>query len=668
MPYAQTRLCGPIPQLKYSTGRLLAAILLCGVRTFLDSVRYRGCPACSLLLLYRAICIAHKIFYFWSVMSSNLITLNEVQLAFGHHALLDSANLIVHEGERCGLIGRNGAGKSSLLKLLDGRLAPDEGEVQRRIGLRVATVEQEPDLPPEQSVYDYLCGDFELNEDWQRPSRISGLIDELKLRPDALNQTLSGGMRKRVALAKAVADAPDLLLLDEPTNHLDFDGILWLEALLKNFRGSVIVITHDRQFLDEVTTRIIELDRGQIFSFPGNFSQWQVRKAEWLEAEAQQNAKFDKFLAQEEVWIRTGVQARRTRDEGRVRRLESLRRERAARRERSGNVSFAIDEGKRSGRLVIEAEHITHGYNAHTLINDFSTVLLRGDRVGLIGPNGAGKTTLLQILLGLLPPNQGHVKLGTNLTIGYFDQMRSQLDEKATLVETINPGTEWIQIGDKRLHVMSYLEEFLFPAARAHSPVSTLSGGERARLALARLFAQPTNILVLDEPTNDLDIETLELLESLLQDYQGTVLLVSHDRSFLNNVVTQVIAAEPNGHWQEYAGGYDDWLQQRPEPLTEAPAATKPPATSKTPAAAPRARSRSSGLAPWESKELAELPEKIAQLEAQQSALAAQLSEPDIYADGPEAAQRINDQLAELDEQLMALFDRWESLEAKQGE
>lgn len=607
-------------------------------------------------------------------MSINLITLSEIQLAFGHHPLLDKADLTIASGERCGLIGRNGAGKSSLLKLLDGRLQPDDGQIMRSTGLRVTTVEQEPELPPDQSIYDYLCGDFTETEDWQRPARVGALIDQLKLPPEAITQTLSGGMRKRVALAKAVADEPDLLLLDEPTNHLDFDGILWLEQLLLSFRGSVIVITHDRQFLDTVTTRIIELDRGQLFSFPGNFSEWQRRKAEWLEAEKQQNAKFDKFLAQEEVWIRTGVQARRTRDEGRVRRLEALRRERSARRERSGNVRFAIAEGKRSGKLVVEAENIHHAFNDRVLIRDFSTVLMRGDRIGFIGPNGAGKTTLLRILLGKLTPTQGTIKHGTSLNIGYFDQMRSGLDEDTTLVETISPGTEWIEIGNQRKHVMRYLEDFLFPAARAHSPVRTLSGGERARLALARMFAQPTNILVLDEPTNDLDIETLELLEELLQEYTGTVLLVSHDRSFLNNVVTQVIAAEGDGHWQEYVGGYDEWLAQRPEPSE---AATKTANETKTNTAKSESASqkttndnnsrprRGSRLAPWEEKELAEIPEKIAQAEAKQAELAAALADPDIYKDDFNKAEALNQEIKEIEDELATLFDRWETLEDK---
>lgn len=594
-------------------------------------------------------------------MSSNLVTLSGIHLAFGHHALLDNASLTIHSGERYGLIGRNGAGKSSLLKLIDGRLLPDDGQIMRSSGLRVATVEQEPDLPPDQQIYDFLCGDYTETEDWQRPAKISALMDQLGLPNDALIGSLSGGMRKRVALAQALSNEPDLLLLDEPTNHLDFDGILWLEQLLKSFRGSVIVITHDRDFLDSVSSHIIELDRGQLFSFPGNFSRWQERKAEWLQAESQQQAKFDKFLAQEEVWIRTGVQARRTRDEGRVRRLESLRRERAARRERMGNVRLAISEGQRSGKLVAEAENITHGFDERVLINDFSTVLMRGDKIGLIGSNGAGKTTLLQILLGKLPPNSGQIRHGTNLTVGYFDQMRSSLDENATLAETISPGTEWVEIGDQRKHVMSYLEDFLFPPARANSPVRSLSGGERARLALARMFAQPTNILVLDEPTNDLDIETLELLENLLQEYQGTVLLVSHDRRFLNNIVTQVIAAEGNGKWGEYVGGYDEWLLQRPTTATEAATTTAPAAAEKAVSKA----TRNQKLAPWERKELDALPEKIAQLESRQAELAAKLSDPNLYKDGNDAAQTVQSSLETLEAELLQLFERWEALEEK---
>ncbi|AYN19889.1 ATP-binding cassette domain-containing protein [Alcaligenes aquatilis] len=600
-------------------------------------------------------------------MSNNLISLTDVQLAFGHHPLLDHADLVIQKNERIGLIGRNGAGKSSLLKILDQRQAPDDGQVQRLSGLKIATVEQEPELDPELSIYDLLCGNFTETEDWQRPARVNALMDKLGLDPDALTGSLSGGQRKRVALANALVEEPDLLLLDEPTNHLDFDGILWLEQLLLDFRGSAVIITHDRRFLDVVTTRIIELDRGKLFSFPGNFSQWQERKAEFLEAEKQQNAKFDKFLAQEEVWIRKGVQARRTRDEGRVRRLEQLRRDRAERRERSGDVKFAISEGQRSGKLVAELQGVTHGYDGRILIKDFSTVLMRGDRIGLIGHNGAGKTTLLRIMLGLQEPNSGVVRHGTKLNIGYFDQMRSRLDENATLADTISPGSEWVEIGNQRKHIMSYLEDFLFPAARAHSPVRSLSGGERARLALARMFAQPTNVLVLDEPTNDLDIETLELLEDLIQDYTGTVLLVSHDRTFLDNVVTQVIAAEGDGHWGEYVGGYDEWLAQRPQTRTEAAASSVPaPAAAEKSAAERNTKTTKPGrLAPWEEKELEALPEKIAAIESQQAELAEQLSAPDLYKDGSTLADEINSQLDQLNKDLEQLFERWEKLEEK---
>ncbi|NYT65549.1 ATP-binding cassette domain-containing protein [Alcaligenaceae bacterium] len=607
-------------------------------------------------------------------MATNLITLTNAHLAFGHHALLDHTEFTVQTGERIGLIGRNGSGKSSLLKVLDGRTALDDGEVIRTGGLRIATVEQEPDLDETQTVYDILCGDYLEAEDWQRPSKVTMLIEQLGLNADAPVAGLSGGTRKRVALAQALTNEPDLLLLDEPTNHLDFNGISWLENMLLNAKCSVIIITHDRRFLDAVTTRIVELDRGQLFSFPGNFTSWQERKAEWLAAEQQQNARFDKVLAQEEVWIRKGVQARRTRDEGRVRRLEQLRRERAERRERQGNVSLAVAEGRRSGKLVAELEHITHGYGDRVLIRDFSTTIMRKDRIGLIGANGTGKTTLLKILLGKLQPNSGTVKLGTNLSIGYFDQMRSQLDENATLAETINPGSEWIEIGDQRKHVMSYLEDFLFPAARAHSPVKTLSGGERARLALARMFARPTNILVLDEPTNDLDIETLELLEELLQDYPGTVLLVSHDRAFLNNVITQTIATEGDGNWHEYVGGYDEWLEQRPSvaaaSVSSAPSPTA--AATSTPSIATASTTsgpttRASRITSWEQRELDGIPDKIAKLEAQQTELAAQLADGSLYREAPEQVDTINQELLDIDTQLNELFARWETLEEKRN-
>lgn len=593
-----------------------------------------------------------------------LITLTNLQLAFGHHPLLDHADLAVQPGERIGLIGRNGAGKSSLLKILDERIQPDDGEVMRLSGLKIATVEQEPELDESLTVFEVLCGDINESEDWSRPARVQSLIDELGLTAEAPIAGLSGGTRKRVALARALADEPDLLLLDEPTNHLDFIGIDWLEQRLLGARCSIILITHDRRFLDVVTTRIVELDRGRLFSFPGNFTSWQQRKAEWLEAEKQQNARFDKVLAQEEVWIRKGVEARRTRNEGRVRRLEQLRRERSSRRERVGNVNLAIAEGQRSGKLVAELKHVSHAFGDLVVVKDLSTTILRKDRIGLIGPNGAGKTTLIKILLGKLKPDAGEVKLGTNLTVGYFDQMRSQLDETATVADTISPGSEWVEIGTQRKHIMSYLEDFLFSPARARSPVSSLSGGERARLVLARLFARPTNVLVMDEPTNDLDIETLELLEELLQDYAGTVLIVSHDREFLNNVVTQTLAAEGEGEWREYVGGYDEWLAQRPARLNAAPEGD----SKKAKAAAARAKPAKAGrISSWELRELEEMPEAIAAIEARQEELAAKLADGKLYIEAPDQVELINKELAELEEKMSVLFARWEALEAKQN-
>ncbi|MDN5843941.1 MAG: ATP-binding cassette domain-containing protein [Alcaligenaceae bacterium] len=600
-------------------------------------------------------------------MAETILSLTAAQLAYGHHPLLDHADLSIQAGERIGLIGRNGAGKSSLLRILDGRIQPDDGDIQRIGGLRVATVEQEPELPEGLTVLDTLCGDVLASEDWQRPARAQALIDTLGLSPDALIDGLSGGTRKRVALARALIEEPDLLLLDEPTNHLDFEGIAWLEDMLLKARFSVMIITHDRRFLDIVATRIVELDRGKLLSFPGNFTIWQERKAQWLEAEQLANARFDKLLSQEEVWIRKGVEARRTRNEGRVRRLEALRRERSARRDQQGQVRFSLADGQRSGKLVAELKGITHGYGSRTLIRDFSCTILSRDRIGLIGPNGAGKTTLLRIILGELAPQHGTVRLGTNLSIGYFDQMRSQLDERATLADTISPGSEWVEIGRERKHVMSYLEDFLFAPARANSPVSSLSGGERARLALARMFAQPNNVLVLDEPTNDLDIDTLELLESLLQDYQGTVLLVSHDRSFLNNVVTQTIAAETAGHWQEYVGGYDEWLAQRPQD----PAPAEPPQKTRetTPTVQASAPTRKPGrITSWEQRELNALPDQIATLETEQSTLTDRLSDPDLYQGGTEELEIIQTRLQEIEQELARQFERWEALEAKQGQ
>lgn len=612
-------------------------------------------------------------------MSIALITLNGVHLAYGHHPLLDGADLTIQANERIGLIGRNGAGKSSLLRLLDGRNQPDDGAINVAGHVRVATVEQEPTLDEALTIEETVMGEYDPDsEDWGRASRVRALIDKLELPPDARVGTLSGGMRKRVALISAIANDPTLLLLDEPTNHLDLDGIAWLETTLKQWPGSAIIITHDRRFLDSVATRIVELDRGQLLSFPGNFTDWQGHKAQWLESQRLENARFDKLLAQEEIWIRKGVEARRTRNEGRVRRLERLRVERADRRERQGNVQLALDAGQRSGKLVAELTDVSKSFGDRCVVKNYSTTIMRGDRIGLIGPNGAGKSTLLKLILGTLDPDSGTVKLGTNLSVAYFDQMRSQLDENATLADVINPGSEWIEIGGARKHVMSYLGDFLFAPARAQSPVKSLSGGERARLLLARLFARPANILVLDEPTNDLDIETLELLEELLQDYPGTVLLVSHDRTFLDNVVTQTIASEGDGKWMDYVGGYADWERQRKarkpraaidQVKAAAGAATnaiasKPADTSQS-GNNTSARSRQTKLAPWETKELNELPAMIQSLEVEQESLVAKLSDGTLYKNDPGKFSEIQAKLTQLEAELTKKFERWEALEAK---
>ncbi|HEY0293718.1 MAG TPA: ATP-binding cassette domain-containing protein [Bordetella sp.] len=600
--------------------------------------------------------------------AATLITLTNVQLAYGHHPLLDHADLAIQQGERIGLIGRNGAGKSSLLKLLDGRTQPDDGDISRASGLRVATVEQEPELLETATIYDVVCEPDAHDEDWSRPARVQATLERLGLPGELVVSGLSGGMRKRVALARALVDEPDLLLLDEPTNHLDFDGIAWLETLLRNWKGAAIIITHDRRFLDAVTSRIVELDRGKLLSFPGNFSQWQERKAQWLESERLEQARFDKLLAQEEVWIRKGIEARRTRNEGRVRRLEQLRVDRAERRERIGNVNLALASGQRSGKLVAELKHVSKAYGERQVVRDYSTTILRGDRIGLVGPNGAGKTTLLRIILGLLEPDEGTVRLGTNVSVAYFDQMREQLDEEAPLADVISPGSEWVEIGGTRKHIMSYLGDFLFSPARAGSPVKSLSGGERARLLLARLFARPANVLVLDEPTNDLDIETLELLESLLQEYSGTVLLVSHDRAFLNNVVTQTIASDGDGEWRDYVGGYDEWIAQRPaRENNDAKTGGAGPAKAEPKAPERSKPARAVRLSSWEERELSELPDAIAALEARQTELSGKLTDGSLYHKAPEEADGINAELAKLESELEEKFARWETLEAKRA-
>ncbi|KPU87992.1 ABC transporter ATP-binding protein, partial [Variovorax paradoxus] len=517
-----------------------------------------------------------------------LITLLDAQLAFGHVPLLDHTDFSLLESERIGLIGRNGAGKSSLLKILGGLEKPDDGALQYQQHLRVSYVAQEPALDMEADVFtaasaglseviavrdlylsgaegldlDALQSQIEAFDAWNWEQRVEETLHRLHLDRNARVGNLSGGTRKRVALAQALVAAPDVLLLDEPTNHLDLDSIEWLEQLLIDFKGSVVTVTHDRSFLNRVATRIVELDRGKLGSYPGNFEQYLLQKEEQLAQEAVINAKADKLLAQEEVWIRKGVEARRTRSQSRIGRLEALRANRAARREVQGSVNMDVATGQASGKIVAELTEASKSFGEKTVIRNFSGTILRGDKIGLLGPNGAGKTTLLKLILGELEPDSGKIRRGTNLEVAYFDQMRDKLDLDATLEDFISPGSEWIEIGSQRKHVKSYLSDFLFSPARANSPVRSLSGGERNRLLLARLFARPANVLVLDEPTNDLDIDTLELLEGLLQDYDGTVFLVSHDRTFLDNVVTSTIAYEGDGRWREYEGSVQDWLIQ----------------------------------------------------------------------------------------------------------
>ncbi len=504
---------------------------------------------------------------------------------------------------------------------------------------------------------------------WSLGNTVETTLEKLNLSKDAIMSTLSGGMKKRVALACALVSAPDVLLLDEPTNHLDFSSIKWLEGLLKDFKGSVLFITHDRSFLDNVTTRIIELDRGKITSFPGNFTTYQVRKEEQLEIEEVEAAKFDKFLAQEEIWIRKGVKARRVRDEGRVKRLEQLRLQRAARRDQQGQVRLDVTTGERSGKIVAELENVCKSFGPKNIVDNFSSIIMRGDKIGLIGQNGAGKTTLLKMILGEDQPDSGTVKQGSKLQIAYFDQMRTQLNEEVSLAETISPGSDFVEINGQRKHVMSYLGDFLFAPERARSPVKTLSGGERNRLLLARLFAKPANVLVLDEPTNDLDIDTLELLEELLEDYDGTVFLVSHDRTFLDNVVTQVIASEGDGLWKEYIGGYTDWETYKNSPAGKAVAApakqktdSKSPVSSMT-APAAKVEAKPKKLSYKEQKELDELPTLISNLEAEQKTISEKLADGDFYKDAtPDAIKKLNERFAEIDELLMAALEKWEAI------
>jgi ATP-binding cassette subfamily F protein uup len=620
-----------------------------------------------------------------------LLQLSSVSLAYGHVPLLDHADLVIEPGERIGLIGRNGTGKTSLFRIVMGEAKPDEGTLFATPGLKLASVPQEPTFEPGQTVFEAVAegvgaltqllvdyhaaahdGDMDRMHDlqealeaangWTVEHRIEATMTRLSLPEDANVADLSGGLRKRVALARALVMEPDLLLLDEPTNHLDIASIEWLEETLATFPKSVLFVTHDRRFLDRVAQRIVELDRGRLQSYPGNFTEYEKRKAEMLAIEAVVNRKFDKELAKEEAWIRQGVEARRTRNEGRVRRLEALRIERAARRERVGKVELAVAQGERSGRLVAELEKVSKRYGDKVVVDEFSARIMRGDKIGLIGANGTGKTTLLKLILGEIAPDSGTVRLGTKIQVAYFDQLRAALDEEATLADTITPGSDFVEIDGARKHIISYLGDFLFPPERVRSPVKSLSGGERNRLLLARLFSRPANVLVLDEPTNDLDIETLELLESLLQEYTGTLFLVSHDRAFLDNVVTQTIAHEGGGRWKEYAGGYADWQRAR---RTSAEASSADPSSRPPGRAMGRDPIKKKKLTFNESRELETLPEKLVALETEQKALRLRLADPEIYKDRGVDVKALNLRNEAIDTELTRLLARWEELEGK---
>jgi ATP-binding cassette subfamily F protein uup len=606
----------------------------------------------------------------------SLVTLIDSHLAYGDRPLLDGAELVVRAGERVGLIGRNGTGKSTLLRVIASQAQLDDGQVQRRDSLRITFVEQEPELPQSPTLRESLLEraasaadaahlHADEREQWRMEARLTEFMQRFDLDPERAPATSSGGERKRAALALALTLQPDLLLLDEPTNHLDIEGIEKLEELLLKV-PACIVITHDRAFLDRITTRIVELDRGILRSYPGNFAAYEERKDQELAAEDVGRRRFDKFWAQEEVWIRKGVEARRTRNEGRVKRLEKLRVERTERLNRIGNIKLSLDAGERSGQLVAELTDVSKSFGDRKVIDGLSLRIMRGDRIGLIGPNGAGKSTLIRILLGTLTPDAGEVKLGTNLQVAYFDQLRAQLDPERTVAETISPGSDWVEIGTERKHISSYLADFLFPTQRAKSPVKMLSGGERNRLLLARLFARPANLVVLDEPTNDLDIESLELLEQKLQEYAGTLLLVSHDRRFLDNVVTQTLAGEGDGIWNEYVGGYSDWLRQR----KRAPAGGRPnkspggaaPGGAGTARPGQKEKPRPK-LSYKDQRELELLPGEIEALEHEQSQLTALMSAPDYHRRGAQQMRDDKRRGEEIEALLLDKFARWETLE-----
>ena len=628
----------------------------------------------------------------------SLVLLQNVDYSVGGPLLLQQVNLSIEPNERVCIVGRNGAGKSTLMRLMSGEIRPDDGEV-RHFGSRIAGLSQ--DVPKELggTVFDVVAlglgelgrdlaqyhhllhdGDamdmdalgkvqarIEAGHGWQLEQRVEQVISKLDLPEDAEFSALSGGMKRRVLLAQALVAAPDLLLLDEPTNHLDIESIAWLEEFLKNFAGSVVFVTHDRAFLRNLATRIIEIDRGQVTSWPGDYENYLRRREERLHAESQANILFDKKLAQEEVWIRQGIKARRTRNEGRVTALKAMRRERSERREQAGNVNLAAAAANKSGKRIFEAKGVDFAFGDRVLVRDFNTVIQRGDKIGLIGPNGSGKTTLLKLLLGDLQPQAGEVRTGTNLEVAFFDQLRGALRDDWNALDNVSEGREFIEINGGRKHVMGYLQDFLFSPDRALAPITKLSGGERNRLLLAKLFARPSNLLVMDEPTNDLDVETLELLEELLIDYPGTLILVSHDRAFLDNVVTSSLVMEGNGRVGDYVGGYTDWLRQRPASVQAGAAAprltpevARQPAAAASPDTAAPARRK---LGFKEQRELETLPATIESLEAQVAAATSAMNQPAHYQRGSEEVHAAAKALAALHAQLEKAYSRWSELE-----
>ncbi|EJB8453549.1 TPA: ABC transporter ATP-binding protein [Vibrio parahaemolyticus] len=634
-----------------------------------------------------------------------LLTIHNAQLAFGDHPLLDRAEFALQENERVCLVGRNGAGKSTLMKVLAGDILLDDGKIQITQDVVVSRLEQDPPRNQEGTVYEYVSGGLaEIGEQlkiyhdlldlvaqdpsekninrlaktqeqldhsnaWRFDDRVKNVLSALKLSPDTLLRDLSGGWQRKAALARALVCDPDVLLLDEPTNHLDVTTIEWLENFLKDFKGSIIFISHDRAFIKSMATRIVDLDRGQLSSFPGDYDNYLLEKEEMLRVEDMQNAEFDKKLAQEEVWIRQGIKARRTRNEGRVRALKKLREERRDRREVQGKVNLNIDDASRSGKIVFEAENVSFAYDGKQIVDNFSFNIMRGDRIALIGPNGCGKSTVLKLLLGQLEAQSGRLHCGTKLEVAYFDQYREILDPEKTVIDNLADGKQEVMVGGRQRHALSYLQDFLFAPKRARTPVKALSGGEKNRLLLARILLKPNNLLILDEPTNDLDIETLELLEEMLANYQGTLLLVSHDREFVDNTVTTSWIFEGDGVIEEFVGGYHDAKQQRDQALAVRFSTEKPAKKEKVVEETPKTtqpKNNSKKLSYKLQRELEALPAKLEQLESDIETLQEQVNDPEFFAKSVEQTQPVLEQLAALEQELEIAFERWEELEAMQ--